>query len=107
MAVLPISWSVVISPVSSLLLSKIRSPPLPLACRRARDPRHQIRIRPQLEDGQSAQPRRSYVNAIARRRGDRISDVRYWHLADIEGLPPNVCYWGERGHRDLTPYVRF
>ena len=24
-------------------------------------------------------------------------NVRYWHLADIEELPANVCSWGQSG----------
>ena len=26
------------------------------------------------------------------------SNVRFWHEADIEALPANVCFWGNSGH---------
>jgi hypothetical protein len=30
-----------------------------------------------------------------RRRGDRISDVRYRHLADVRVMPADVRFWGK------------
>jgi hypothetical protein len=29
---------------------------------------------------------------------DRLIDVRYWHLADIDADDDHVCFWGQSGH---------
>ena len=48
----------------------------------------QVRAGHQSEDGQGSRPVRSHVDAITRRRGDRIvRDVGYWHLADMRRAP--------------------
>jgi hypothetical protein len=42
----------------------------------------------------------SHSGAVARGRAV-LSDVRYWHLADVDGLPINVCFRGLSGHSEL------